>query len=150
MYTFSSRWWFICASAAASNILWVCSRWNWCIYPSSKVSDKPSLISMVFSCLFKVCRSHFICLYQKDKSESKVKFRQASNRYQRVIEAAKLAYANKIKASMTSQKLGSRDFSWIANSVLSKVNLLYLLNSVAWRFCLLHLIIKKIVCWKLF
>ena len=58
-----------------------------------------------------VHRNHFIRLYQKDKSsESKVKFRQASNRCKRVLEAAKLAYANKTKESITSQKLGSHDF----------------------------------------
>ena len=60
-------------------------------------------------------------LYQNDKStESKVKFRQASNHCKRVLEAAKLAYANKTKESITSQKLGSRDFWRIANSVLNK------------------------------
>ena len=60
-------------------------------------------------------------MYQKDKSsESKVKFRQASNHCKRVLEAAKLAYANKTKESITSQKLGSRDFWRIANSVLNK------------------------------
>ena len=68
-----------------------------------------------------VHRNHFFRLYQKDKSsDSKVKFRQASNRCKRVLEAAKLAYANKIKESITSQKLGSRDFWRIANSVLNK------------------------------
>ena len=42
-----------------------------------------------------VHRNHFFCLYQKDKSsESKVKFRQASNCWKRVLQAAKLAYAN--------------------------------------------------------
>ena len=60
-------------------------------------------------------------MYQKDKSSaSKVKFRQASNRCKRVLEAAKLAYANKTKESITSQKLGSRDFWRIANSVPNK------------------------------
>ena len=49
-----------------------------------------------------------------------VKFRQAGNRCKRVLEAAKLAYANKTKDSITSQKLGSRDFWQIANSVLNK------------------------------
>ena len=45
-----------------------------------------------------VHRNHFFCLYQKDKSsDSKVKFRQASNRCKRILEAAKLAYANKTK-----------------------------------------------------
>ena len=68
-----------------------------------------------------VHRNHFFCLYQQNKSsESKVKFRQASNRCKRVLEAAKLAYATKTKESITSQKLGSRDFWQIANSVLNK------------------------------
>ena len=82
-------------------------------------------------------------MYQKDKSsDSKVKFRQASNRCKRVLEAAKLAYGNKTKESITFQKLGSRDFSGIANSVFNKVNLLYPLYSTAQRCCLLHLIKK--------
>ena len=58
-----------------------------------------------------VYRNHFFRLYQREKSsDSKVKFRQASNHCKRVLEAAKLAYANKTKQSITSQKLGSRDF----------------------------------------
>ena len=68
-----------------------------------------------------VHRNHFFRLYQQNKSsESKAKFRQASNRCKRVFEAAKLAYATKTKESITSQKLGSRDFWRIANSVLNK------------------------------
>ena len=60
-------------------------------------------------------------MYQQNKSsESKAKFRQASNRCKRVLEAAKLAYATKTKVSITFQKLGSRDFWQIANSVLNK------------------------------
>ena len=60
-------------------------------------------------------------MYQKDKSSnSKVKFRQANNHCKRVLEAAKLAYANKTKESITFQKLGSHDFWRIANSVLNK------------------------------
>ena len=87
-----------------------------------------------------VHRNYFFRLYQQNKSsESKVKFRQASNRCKRVLEAAKLAYATKTKESITSQKLGSRDFWRIANSVLNKVNLLYLLYSIAQRCCLLLL-----------
>ena len=89
-----------------------------------------------------VYRNHFFCLYQKDKSsESKGNFIQASNCCKRVPEAAKFAYANKTKESISFQKLGSQDFWWIANSILKKkVNLLYLLYSLAWRCCLLHLI----------
>ena len=52
-----------------------------------------------------VHRNHFFHLYQNDKSsDSKVKFRQASNRCRRVLEAVKLAYANNIKESITSEK----------------------------------------------
>ena len=68
-----------------------------------------------------VHRNHFFRLYQREKSsDSKVQFRQASNRCKRVLEGAKLAYANKTKESITSQKLGCRDFWRIANSVLNK------------------------------
>ena len=68
-----------------------------------------------------VYRNYFFRLYQKDKaSDSKVKFRKASNRCKRVPEAAKLAYANKTKEFIASQKLGSRDFWRIANSVVNK------------------------------
>ena len=60
-------------------------------------------------------------MYQREKSsDSKIKFRQASNHCKRVLEAAKLAYANKTKESITSQKLASCDFWQIANSVLNK------------------------------
>ena len=60
-------------------------------------------------------------LYQKNKSsDSKVKFKQASNHYKRVLEADKLAHANKTRESVTSQKLGSRDVWRIANNVLSR------------------------------
>ena len=67
-----------------------------------------------------VHRNHFFWLHQREKSDSKVKFRQASNRCKRVLEAAKLAYANKTKESITFQNPGSRDFWRIANSLLNK------------------------------
>ena len=68
-----------------------------------------------------VHKNHFFHLHQKDKSfASKAKFRQASNCCKRVFEVAKLAYANKTKESIASQKLGSRDFCRIANTVLNK------------------------------
>ena len=68
-----------------------------------------------------VYRNQFFRFYQQNKSsESKVKFRQASNRCKRVLEGAKLAYATKTKESITSQKLGSRDVRQIANSVYNK------------------------------
>ena len=57
---------------------------------------------------------------QNKSSESKGKLRQASNRCKMVLEAGKLAYANKTKEFITSQKLGPRDFWRIVNSVLEK------------------------------
>ena len=65
-------------------------------------------------------RNYFFCLYQQNRSSgSKGKFRQASN-CERVLEAARLVYANKSKESITSQKLASWNFWQIANSVLKK------------------------------
>ena len=56
-----------------------------------------------------VHRNHFFRLYQREKSsDSKVKFRQASNRCKRV-EAVKLAYANKTRVHYIPET-GSRDF----------------------------------------
>ena len=67
-------------------------------------------------------RNHFFHLYQQNKSsESRVKLKQASNCCKRVVEAAKLAYTTKRKELFTYQKLGSRDFWQIANSVVNKV-----------------------------
>ena len=67
-----------------------------------------------------VHRNLFFCFYQRNKSsESKVKFRQASKHCERVLKVGKLAYTNKTKGSITSQKLGSRDFWRMANSVLN-------------------------------
>ena len=70
-------------------------------------------------------------------AESKVKFRQASNRFKRVLEAAKHAYANKAE-SITSQKHGSRIFGEFPIVFSAKVNMLCRLYSTAWRCCLLH------------
>ena len=56
-----------------------------------------------------VHRNHFFCLYQQNKSsESKVKFKQASNRCKWVLEAAKFAHATKTRGHHF-QKLGSLD-----------------------------------------
>ena len=70
---------------------------------------------MSFCCLY-----HRMNLQQNKSSKSKGNFRQASNHCKRVLDAAKLAYANKTKESITSQKLGSWDAWQVANSVLNK------------------------------
>ena len=49
-----------------------------------------------------VHRNNSFCLYQQNKSsESKVKFRQASNCCKKVLEAVKHLHATKIKESIT-------------------------------------------------
>ena len=96
------------ASAASEFCEWVQVGID--VYPHRKYQVKPHS-SPWFSAAYAaviVHRNHFFRLQQKDKS--KVKFRQASNRCIKALEAAKLAYANKKKESITSQKLGSRDF----------------------------------------
>ena len=52
---------------------------------------------------------------------TKAKFIRASNHCNRVLETAKLAYVNKAKETITSQKLNCRDFWRIVNSVLNNV-----------------------------
>ena len=93
-----------------------------CIHPSSYVSSEASLIPW-FSAAFAdaiVHRNNFFRLYQQNKSfECKVRFRQASNCCNRVLETFKLAYVTKTKESIISQKLGSQDFWQISNSVLN-------------------------------
>ena len=65
-----------------------------CIYRSSLVSGQTSFISMVFGCLCYCDSSQkSLRLYQQKKNLN-LKFREASNRCKRVLEAAKLAYAN--------------------------------------------------------
>ena len=91
----------LCASAATSEFCeWVQIGID--IYiPHRKYQIKPHL-SPWFSAACAaaiVQRNHVFHLYQNDKSsESKVKFRQASNRCKSVLEAVKLVYANKTKA----------------------------------------------------
>ena len=91
--------------------------------PHCKYQVKPHS-SPWFSATFAaavVHRNHSFHLYQQNKSsESKGKFRQASDCCKRVFEAVKLALANKIKEYSTSQKLGFQDFWQIVNIVLSK------------------------------
>ena len=127
------------ASAAASEFCeWV--QFGIDVYiPHCKYQVKPHS-SPWFSTAYAIVHgNHFFRLHQQNKSsESKVKFRQASNRCKRVLGAAKLAYATKTKESITSQKLGSQDFWRILFS--TKVNLLYFLYSTDWRCFLLHLI----------
>ena len=81
--------------------------------------------------------NHFFRLQQREKS-SKVKFRQAGNRCKRLLEAAKLAYANKTKESITSRNLVLVTSSELLIVFSTKINLLYVLYSTARRvvFCI--------------
>ena len=58
-----------------------------------------------------VHRNHFFHLHHLNKSSvSKVKFKKANNCCNKVLGTAKLAYANKTKESISSEKLGFQDF----------------------------------------
>ena len=105
------------ASAAATEFCgWVQVGIDVCI-PNRKYQVSSPWFSAACAAAI-VHRNHVFRLYQQNKSsDSKVKFRQVSNCCKSVIEATKLAYVNKTKDSITSQKLGSRDFWRIANNV---------------------------------
>ena len=65
-------------------------------------------------------------MYQQNKSsESKVKFRQASNRCKGVLDAAKRAYANKKKSPLLPRNLALRTFGKLSIVLLTNTNLLY-------------------------
>ena len=111
--------------------------WKYQVKPHSSPWFSAALAAAI------VHRNHFFCFYQKDKSsESKVKFRQASNSYKRVLEATKLAYANKTEESITLQKFGSWGFWQSANSVLNKGKSAIgpLFNGLLHQCCRVHLI----------
>ena len=113
------------SSGAASEFCeWVQVRIDACI-SHCKYEVKPHSSSwfLVVRAAAIVHRNHFFCLYQQSKSsESKIQFRQTINLCKKVLEAGKLAYANKAKESITSQNLCRRDFWRTANilCVLSK------------------------------
>ena len=86
-----------------------------------------------------VHRNNFFRLYQQNKSsESKVKFRQASNRCKRVLEATKLLHMLiKQKIPSLPKNFALRTFGKLPIVFSTKVNLLYFLYSTAQRCCLL-------------
>ena len=71
------------------------------VFDVISVSGQALLESLWFSTACAAVTVHknpIFCLYQQNKSsESKVKRRQAANRYRRVFKATKLAYAEKTK-----------------------------------------------------
>ena len=83
-------------------------------------------------------RNHFFYLYQKDNSsDSKVKFREASNCCKKVLEATILI---KQKSALLPRNLALRTFAELLIVFPTKVNLLYFLYSTAQRCCHLHLL----------
>ena len=86
-----------------------------------------------------VHQNYFFRLYQQNKSsESKVKFRQTSNCCN--LKLSNLHMLKKQKSLSLSRNLALRIFAKLLKMFSTKVNLLYLLYSTAWRCCLLHLI----------
>ena len=72
--------------------------------PHQKYQVKPhSSAWFSAACAAAIVHRNNFRLYQKDKSfASEVKFIQASNRYKKVLEAAKLSYANTVKPVQTT------------------------------------------------
>ena len=133
------------------------SGWNWCIYIANTSWSLTHLHGFQLLLRLWLCIIYFFCLYQQNKSsELNVKSRQASNHCKSVLEAAKLAYVNKTKESVTSQKLGSQDFWQITNSVFNKgrsdvpprINSLEILSSVLIKQnCLLKTFLRTLIWW---
>ena len=66
-------------------------------------------------------RNHYFKTYHRlGTLDSKCLFHDARNRCKRVLEEAKQHYANSVAGSIATQRLGSRDFWRIANSVLNR------------------------------
>ena len=88
-----------------------------------------------------VYRNHFFCFYQKDKSESKVKFTQASDRIAKgFLKLPNLDMLIKQNSPSHPRNLGLGTLCILPIVFLTKANLLYLLYSTAWRCFLMHLI----------
>ena len=78
-----------------------------------------------------VHRNHSFHLYQQNKSsESKVKFRQASNHCKRVLEATKLAMLLKQKNPSLPRNFALGTFGELLIVFSTKINLQYLIYSV--------------------
>ena len=91
-----------------------------------------------------VYTNYFFHLYQQNKSyKSKLTFRQASYYWKKVLEAAKLPYANKTKEIINFQKPESQDFWWIATSVTSWT-LQYVLFQIAGKSHLWSLYLRML------
>ena len=110
--------------------------------PHLKSQVKPHS-SPRFSAAFGAAIVHkitFFCFYQQNKSsESKVKFRQDSNRCKRVLEAAKLAMLLKQKSPSFPRNLALGTFGELLIVFSAKVNLYYT-SSTQWTgifvFCI--------------
>ena len=63
-------------------------------------------------------RNHFLKYYLSGTLNSKRFFHEARNRWKRVLEDVKQHYANSVAGSISTQRVSSRDFWPIANSVL--------------------------------
>ena len=86
-------------------------------------------------------RNHFFHLYLQSKStEYTGNFRKHCSRCERVLEAGKLAYANKEKSPSFPRNLALGNFCKLQLVFSTKIYLLHLIYSIARWGCLLHLI----------
>ena len=99
------------------------------------------LHSFQLLCCCLVHRNHLFRLCQREKpSDSKVKFRQASNHCKRFLKLPNLHLLIKQKSPLLPRSLALVTSGELLIVFSTKVDLLYLLYSTVGRFCLLHLI----------
>ena len=94
-----------------------------CFIPHRKFQLKPhSSPWFTPSCAAAIAhRNHFFHQYHRNMSaENKKLFRDSRNHCKRVLEEAKSNYAEATRCSIASQRIGSRDFWRICNSILNR------------------------------
>ena len=118
----------------------------WSIERSAKPNSSPWFSA---ACTITIAHTDFfLSLYQNNKSsESKVKFRQASNRSEKILKLQHLHMLIKLikQESITFHKTGSWKFCISLIVLSTKIDLLYLLYSTTHRCCLLHLIKQNLL-----
>jgi len=108
----------------------VCRRGSWlksdieAFVPFHMYQVKPGFFTMVLTCLRCCnCSSQLLAtfyLLRRDDVMNKQLFNAAHKSYRRVLNQAKSTFDIKTQNLITSQKLGSRDFRIICNSVFNK------------------------------
>ena len=113
---------------------------NWCIYSSFVIVEPHSSSSLSAACVAAIFHRNHFRFYQKDKSsESKVKSGRLLIVAKWLLKLPNLHMLIRQKSPSLPRNLALGTFGELPIVFSTKVNLLYLLYSIAWR-CFLHLI----------